>query len=524
MKTLLKIGLLFAAYTVLAVLTAPTTYAASRQVYTDTIGMNQTDWEGALSFPKFDPAIGILTGVEFQLDGRLQGKAEFESLDAQSAVVTIGMAANVDLQRPDGSAILKAVPLTSVDAAVSPYDGQIDFGGASGRSFPFLVAIDIAQGERLTSPTDLALFAGEGTLELPIRAIGLANGEGAGNLALNYLTQVSAHVTVTYLYEAAAIAMEKFTNGVDADDPPGLLLTVGDPVTWTYVVTNVGAIDLVDITLVDDMEGPIDCPSSQLAAGASMICTLVSAAGAQPGQYTNVATVTARTPDDGVNLPRTVSATDPSSYVATLLAHCPLDTEGRAVLPSVLFLGARAGVFVLPEGYETFVVKRRATVGLPFAFENDAGTVLPDGRRVYDNRGMDGSWRQRIWACAGDCNFVAHLDGPVELGFIDAGITIGAAVIDDDVDDRINKWIGEVDGEFTEIPIEEQTMAQFLTFEAPFAANWSYFAVDSVGIVHICVAYNGVQWAVAGASQNAATADQTSRIQLLLPAIMNNRR
>ena len=94
MKTLLKIGLLFAAYTVLAVLTAPTTYAASRQVYTDTIGMNQTDWEGALSFPQFDPAIGILTGVEFQLDGRLQGKAEFESLDAQPAVVTIGMAAN----------------------------------------------------------------------------------------------------------------------------------------------------------------------------------------------------------------------------------------------------------------------------------------------------------------------------------------------------------------------------------------------------------------------------------------------
>ncbi|MDP6350564.1 MAG: hypothetical protein QGG58_12465, partial [Chloroflexota bacterium] len=42
------------------------------------------------------------------------------------------------------------------------------------------------------------------------------------------------------------IDIEKATNGEDADDPTGPLVPVGDAVTWTYVVTNTGNVELTN--------------------------------------------------------------------------------------------------------------------------------------------------------------------------------------------------------------------------------------------------------------------------------------
>ena len=43
-----------------------------------------------------------------------------------------------------------------------------------------------------------------------------------------------------------AIVIEKATNGEDADTPTGPMVEVGDPVTWTYVVTNTGNVTLTE--------------------------------------------------------------------------------------------------------------------------------------------------------------------------------------------------------------------------------------------------------------------------------------
>ncbi|NNF63452.1 MAG: hypothetical protein HKN07_04260 [Acidimicrobiia bacterium] len=51
------------------------------------------------------------------------------------------------------------------------------------------------------------------------------------------------------------IDIEKATNGNDADDPFGVdvpVIAPGDPVTWTYVVTNTGDVDIVDVDVTDD--------------------------------------------------------------------------------------------------------------------------------------------------------------------------------------------------------------------------------------------------------------------------------
>ena len=104
-----------------------------------------------------------------------------------------------------------------------------------------------------------------------------------------------------------AVDIEKFTNGDDADSAPGPTVEVGDPVTWTYVVTNQGTIALTGITVVDDKGVSVSCPATTLTAGQSMTCT--GAGVATLGQYRNVGTVTA------TSTAGSVTDTDASHYL-----------------------------------------------------------------------------------------------------------------------------------------------------------------------------------------------------------------
>ena len=97
--------------------------------------------------------------------------------------------------------------------------------------------------------------------------------------------------------QCASISLVK-TAGNAADGTELLVTTPGD-VTFTYVVTNTGTADLVNVMLVDDNATPGDasddiavtCPSSSLAAGASMTCTATLPV--TYGLRVNVAVVTA---------------------------------------------------------------------------------------------------------------------------------------------------------------------------------------------------------------------------------------
>ena len=93
------------------------------------------------------------------------------------------------------------------------------------------------------------------------------------------------------------IDIEKATNGTDADTPTGPFVPVGDPVTWTYVVTNTGNSTLTGIGVTDSDLGAVSCPETSLAAGAAMTCTANGTATA--GQYANTGTVTATDPASG---------------------------------------------------------------------------------------------------------------------------------------------------------------------------------------------------------------------------------
>ena len=88
-----------------------------------------------------------------------------------------------------------------------------------------------------------------------------------------------------------AIAIEKRTNGQHATVAPGPTLTVGSPVTWTYLVTNTGDANLTEVKVADDKGVAVTCPKTSLHPGEAMTCT--GAGTAVAGPYENTGTVTA---------------------------------------------------------------------------------------------------------------------------------------------------------------------------------------------------------------------------------------
>ncbi|HKV08037.1 MAG TPA: hypothetical protein VJ725_07875, partial [Thermoanaerobaculia bacterium] len=120
------------------------------------------------------------------------------------------------------------------------------------------------------------------------------------------------------------VSLEKATNGQDADVPPGPVLLAGDPVTWTYQVTNTGSRDLTNVVVTDDQGVTVTCPATTLLAGESMICT--GNGTAQEGQYVNVGTVTAELPNGSQ-----VEDSDPSHYFGQVQAAVDLEKATNGV-------------------------------------------------------------------------------------------------------------------------------------------------------------------------------------------------
>lgn len=105
----------------------------------------------------------------------------------------------------------------------------------------------------------------------------------------------------------ASIQIKKSTNGEDADDAPGPTIPVGAAVTWQYVVTNNGTVNLTNVVVTDDRGVAVSCGGqTTLAVGQSMTCTGSGVAVA--GQYRNVGMASASSAQGPV------SDSDPSHY------------------------------------------------------------------------------------------------------------------------------------------------------------------------------------------------------------------
>jgi hypothetical protein len=168
--------------------------------FTDTIPVSNTTWSDSMSIPLFNPGLGTLQSIEFELKGTVQGTAQYESLDADAATITLNLQAQITLQRPDLSQLVVVIPVVNVVENATAFDGLIDFDGGSGSTFANLMGMAT---ETSTSPppaSDLALFTGFGNIILPVTAQGISSGSGAGNLIQQFMTNAGAELKVKYTY------------------------------------------------------------------------------------------------------------------------------------------------------------------------------------------------------------------------------------------------------------------------------------------------------------------------------------
>jgi hypothetical protein len=223
-----------------------------------TFGPTATNWDTVLSFDRFDPALGTLTQVEVTLTGAINGDAKYESTDPNATNVTLQLAANVNLQRPNNNDILIVNPATQRMVSPGPYDGTPDFGGSSGGTLFNLTGSD-SDTTVLTNPADLALFIGTGQIQLPASARGASSDNGSGNLITEYTVRAEVSVEVIYTYQPLiqpGISLEKtvysgHTSGAGCPGQDLLGGTAGTPITYCFAITNIGDTYLTDLTVVD---------------------------------------------------------------------------------------------------------------------------------------------------------------------------------------------------------------------------------------------------------------------------------
>jgi uncharacterized repeat protein (TIGR01451 family) len=164
----------------------------------------------------------------------------------------------------------------------------------------------------------------------------LATGTGPGGQTV---TSNPATATVT---SAGRLGLTKTGTVIDVNH--NRRTDAGDRIHWTLTVTNLGTTTLHDVTVSDPSTGPATCPSTTLAPGQSMTCTVrdhtITAADVNAGRVTNTATATGKNPEGvpissgavsaTVNIPRAGLAVTGADFIGLLMAG------GTAVVAGLL--------------------------------------------------------------------------------------------------------------------------------------------------------------------------------------------
>ena len=163
--------------------------------FTDTYGLDTTDWSHSLVLQQFDSSLGTLTSVNFAYSGSVASSIQVENLNATPATINAHATADLAFGGPISNSLLIT---TSASQALPVYDGVTDYIGTSGYNFGILTG---SASNNLLLTSGLGSFIGLSTYSIGVDATGLSSASGPGNISALIGTQALAAITVTYNYD-----------------------------------------------------------------------------------------------------------------------------------------------------------------------------------------------------------------------------------------------------------------------------------------------------------------------------------
>jgi hypothetical protein len=251
-----------------AMLAAGASAQTQQQCHNASIPLTTTNWALSVSVPKFDPNLGTLQSITFNMTGFIEGDARAESLDNQPTVATLQFAGTITLTRPDMSQIVQVLPVANFVDPLGAFDGVIDFRGPSGVSH---LGVAASQMSSFTSPppaSDLVLFTGPGgnpgTITLPVTAVGTSVATGPGNIVSQFTQRARVDVQVCYNFLPNTPPNFTVCNAT-------VMASAGVPVSFQVCAADSNPGDIVTLT-----SSPLPAGSSltpPLPASGNPICT-----------------------------------------------------------------------------------------------------------------------------------------------------------------------------------------------------------------------------------------------------------
>ncbi|MFK0242996.1 hypothetical protein ACIQTX_19235 [Microbacterium sp. NPDC090281] len=285
----------------------------------------------------------------------------------------------------DNMQIIDATP--QLDKSFSP--ALVATGGTSKLTFTVTNTTELAAkngwsftdalpaGLTVASPTTATTNcpAGVVTAVTGATSVGLAGNLSAGMASCTFSVNVTTNTPGTYTNDATNVALTGLnppgstsvvfaTPGISVVKAAGTpvdvnangLTDAGDTIPYTFAVTNTGPVALSGVAVSDPKAGAVTCPSTTLAAQASMNCTAsytITPADQTAGQVVNTATASG-TPPTGPGVTST-----PSSTTTPVQTPAPALTVLKSASPS----GA-ADFVVGQEVTYTFLVTNTGNVPL----------------------------------------------------------------------------------------------------------------------------------------------------------------
>ena len=239
-------------------------------------------------------ATGVATKGYYENIGTARANFQGTVVSAEDASQYYGIQASMTLQKTtngqDGGTIIY----------LTPVEWQYFVTNTGNVTLSNIVVVD-DKGVTVTCPFT-TLLQGDSMTCTASGLAGIGNYSNTGSVTANYGSlNASASDTSSYFGANPILSLKKFTNGQEAP-----YIRVGDPVNWTYLVTNEGNVSVSGISVTDNQGVAVSCPKSVLTIGESMTCT--GSGTATPGWYRNLGTV------NGTFEQTQVSAQDSSTY------------------------------------------------------------------------------------------------------------------------------------------------------------------------------------------------------------------